>query len=165
MAKKRGPKIPKAPAGPKFEQAPESVLILAARLIDEHHSRLAEARISYLMRNGTWKKKGDIVDADVTVISGANRFELDKHYRVTVNAEVWSQSDDAMRAYILDKQLSRCVKEETASGDVKWSTQNYYVQEFPSLIARHGLVTDQLRQLEQVVKRSSAAQETNDLLA
>lgn len=154
MARKKSIKTPKAPTGPKFEYAPESVLVLAARLIDEHHSRLAEANISYIMRNGTWKKKGDTVDADVSVISAANRFELDKQFRITINAEVWLNADDKTKAYILDKQLSRCAKEETTNGDVKWSTRDYYLKEFPSLIERHGLITEELRQLDQVMKHT-----------
>lgn len=155
MARKKAPKEPKAPAGPKFEYAPEAVLKLAARLIDEHHGRLAEANISYIMRNGTWKKKGDTVDADVSVVSGANRFESGNHFRITINAEVWLNADEKIKAYILDKQLSRCSKEETASGDVKWSTRDYYVKEFPSLIERHGLITEELRQLDQAMKHSA----------
>lgn len=154
MARKKS-KTPKAPAGPKFEYAPEAVLKLAARLIDEHHSRLAEANISYIMRNGTWKKKGDTVDADVSVVSGANRFETNKHFRITINAEVWLNADDKTKAYILDRQLSRCSKEETTNGDVKWSTRDYFIKEFPSLIDRHGLVTEELRQLDQVMKHTA----------
>lgn len=153
--KNKTPKEPKVPAGPKFEYAPEAVLKLAARLIDEHHSRLAEAKISYIMRNGTWKKKGDTVDADVSVISAANRFELDIQFRITINADVWLNANDKTKAYILDKQLSRCVKEETTNGDVKWSTRDYFVKEFPSLIERHGLITEELRQLDQVMKHTS----------
>ncbi|SDF77771.1 putative metallopeptidase [Sporomusa acidovorans] len=155
MARKKTPKQPKAPAGPKFEYAPEAVLKLAARLIDEYHSRLSEANISYIMRNGTWKKKGDTVDADVSVVSGANRFETNKHFRITINAEVWLNADDKTKAYILDRQLSRCSKEETTNGDVKWSTRDYFVKEFPSLIERHGLVTEELRQLDQVMKHTA----------
>ncbi|WP_312340205.1 putative metallopeptidase [Anaerospora hongkongensis] len=166
MAKKRGPKIPKPPAGPKFENAPEAVLTLAARLIDQNHGRLAEAKISYIMRNGTWKKKGEIVDADVSVIAGANRFEMDKHFRILINADVWANADDKIKAYILDKQLSRCVKEETANGDVKWSTRDYYLKEFPSLIERHGLITAELQQLDRVIKQTSAPaeEEPNEFL-
>ncbi len=153
MARKR--KTPKTPAGPKFEYAPESVLILAARMIDQYHNRLSEAKISYVMRNGTWKKKGDTVDADVSVISAANRFELDKQFRITINADIWLNADDKTKAYILDKQLSRCAKEETTNGDVKWSTRDYYLKEFPSLIERHGFITEELRQLDQVMKHTA----------
>lgn len=151
----RKPKAPKAPAGPKFEYAPEDVLKMAARLIDQFHGCLAEAKISYIMRNGTWKKKGERVDADVSVISAANRFELDKNFRITINAEVWLNADEKTRAYILDKQLSRCCQEETASGDVKWSTCDYRLREFPALIERHGLITAELRQLDQVMKHTT----------
>jgi predicted acyl esterase len=148
-------KTPKAPPGPKFEFAPEAVLKLAARLIDQYHSRLAEAKISIIMRNGTWKKKGDTVDADVSVVSGANRFETGNHFRITINADVWLNADDKTKAYILDKQLSRCAKEETTNGDVRWSTRDYYLKEFPSLIERHGLITEELRQLDQVMKHKA----------
>lgn len=165
MARNKGPKLPKPPAGPKFEHAPEEIQKLAARLIDEHHGRLAEANISYIMRNGTWKKKGDIVDADVSVISGANRFELGTNFRIMINTDVWGQASEEVRAYILDKQLSKCVKEETASGDVKWSTRDFYLKEFPSLIERYGVVTDEQRRLVEVLKNSNNAKETNEMLA
>jgi hypothetical protein len=165
LARNKGPKPPKAPAGPKYEHAPEDIQKLAARLIDQHHSRLAEANISYIMRNGTWKKKGDIVDADVSVISGANRFELGTNFRITINTDVWNQATEDVRAYILDKQLSKCVKEETASGDVKWSTRDFYLKEFPSLIERYGVVTDEQRRMVDVLKQTKTTEETEAMLA
>lgn len=154
MAKKFPPKQPKQePEKPKFEYAPESVLKLAARLVDQHHGRLAEAKISYVMRNGTWRKKGEAVDADVSVVSGANRFEMDKHFRVTINAELWEKANENTRLYILDKQLSRCWRDETATGDVRWSLRDYQIKEFTSLINRHGLITEDLRQLDKALKQ------------
>jgi hypothetical protein len=163
MASKKGPKKPKPPAGPKFEHAPESVLTLAARLIDNHHGRLAEANISYIMRNGTWKKKGEIVDADVQVIAGANRFETGKHFRVTINADLWNKVGEKTRTYILDKQLSRCMKDETASGDVRWSLCDYQIKEFANLIERHGLITEDLKCLGNALKQITEPAE--DMLA
>lgn len=160
---KRG-KTPKEPAGPRFEYAPEEVLKLAARLIDEHHSRLAEAKISYVFRNGVWKKKGEIVDADAQVIAGVNRFEMDKNFRITINADVWNAVDEKTRCYILDKQLTRCMRDETASGEVRWTLSDYQVREFVPLITRYGLLTEDLRMLENALKQAES-KEAAELLS
>ncbi len=150
---KRGFKAPKEKTG--FEYAPESILTMAARLIDDHHGHLAEAKIAYLMRSGSWQKKGNPVDADVQVISGANRFMMNETvFRVVINAKVWERVDEKTRMYILDKQLSRCEKNSTAAGDVRWSLRDYQIKEFASLIKRHGLVTDDLKRLDQALKQT-----------
>ncbi|CVK18490.1 putative metallopeptidase [Sporomusa sphaeroides] len=146
-------KPPKEKTG--YEYAPEAITVMAARLIDDHHGHLAEAKIAYLMRTGSWQKKGSPVDADVQVISGANRFMMDETvFRVIINAKVWEKVDEKTRMYILDKQLSRCEKNSTAAGDVRWSLRDYQIKEFASLIKRHGLVTDDLKRLDQALKQT-----------
>lgn len=154
MARQRKPREPK---GPRLVEAPEEVLNLAARIIDENHGRLTEigSNISYWMVNGNWRAKGETVEANATLVTGANRKESGNIFRIFINQSVWDKADAKYRAYLLDNQLERLDCSETGNGDKRWFVQDYSVKAFPSIIRRHGIMTAEMKQLDQAMHQTT----------
>jgi len=147
---------PKEAKGPRVTEAPDNLLTLAARLIDDGHSGLSEAKITYWMITGNWRKKGEIVDADCTLVTGLNRIESGNViFRVLVSEAIWDKADEKLRAYILDNQLTRCCKGETGNGEARWYVQDYTVKAFPSIIAKYGIITEEMRKLDTAMRQTS----------
>lgn len=144
-------KKPSEAKGPRLTEAPEEVLKRLARLVDENHSGLAEAKISVWMVNGNWRKKGEVVDADCQVVTGANRKETGNIFRLFINNTLYNNSPEKMRDYMIDNQLTRCCKGETGNGEARWYVQDYTVKAFPDVIERYGLITPEIKQLNQVL--------------
>ncbi len=153
MARNRGPKQPK---GPRLIEATEDVLKLAAKLIEENHSRLAEigGQISYWFVNGNWRAKGEVVEANAALVTGANRKESGNIFRIFINKTTWDKADAKYRAYLLDNQMERLDCSETGNGDQRWCVLDYSVKAFPSIIRRHGMMTPEMQQLDQAMRQT-----------
>ena len=142
--------------GPRLIEAPEELTTIAARLVDEGHSGLSEAKITYWMIAGNWRKKGEVVDADCTLVTGVNRKESGNViFRIFVNESAWNNADEKLRSYILDNQLTRCCKGETGNGEARWYVQDYSVKAFPSIIAKYGIITDEMKKLDTAMRQTS----------
>lgn len=149
-------KRPKEAKGPRVTEAPEELVTLAARLIDDGHSGLSEAKITYWMITGNWRKKGEVVDADCTLVTGLNRIESGNVvFRILVNQTVWDNADQKLRSYILENQLTRCCKGETGNGEARWYVQDYAVKAFPSIIEKYGVVTEEIRRLDVALRQTN----------
>lgn len=156
-------KKPREAKGPRLVEAPEELKVMAARLVDEDHSGLHEAKISYWMITGNWRKKGETVDADCTLVTGVNRKECGGVvFRIFVNETVWNKSNAKERAYILDNQLTRCCKGETGNGEARWYVQDYSVKAFPSIIAKYGILTEEMRRLDTALRQTTLFDEKEE---
>jgi hypothetical protein len=140
------------PKGPRLVEAPEEVTTLAARIIEKEHQGLAEAHISYWMINGNWTKGGETVEADLQLVTGANRKETGNIFRVLINQKTWDNAKPEYRAYLLDNQFERCGKGESGNGEVRWYKRDWPVKAFPGVIRRHGLVTPEIDQLHKAMQ-------------
>jgi hypothetical protein len=145
MAKPRGQKQDK---GPKWAEAPEEVLKLLARLINEKfpNSGLAEAGFKVLMKRGI-SSKGKIQRAKIKLLSAEERFETEKTFRLNINTVTWDKASYAEREQTIAEQLSRCAKEYTEGGETRWYIADYEVQVNPEMIRLYGLYTPELKAL------------------
>ena len=137
---------PSEPKGPKYSSAPE-VQELAAKLINDHHSHLTEARIVYLFRNGKWAKKGKTMLGQAKLAAEDARFIGQYDFVVIINMIAWNNASAAVREALVDHELSHCECETDRAGNKKWNIADHDVQEFVSIVRRHGLWADDLARL------------------
>ena len=159
-------KTKKEPTGKAWELAPLEVLELAARLIEDHHAGLAEAKISFWLANKGLKKAGVSMDADTKLVTGINKESRDVTFDIILNAKTWETAEPKYRAYILDNQLARCSKSETGNGEPRFFIRDFTVKAFPSIIERYGLITPEIKRLDEAMHQTVLAfespEETDD---
>lgn len=127
-----------------YENA-ESVEGIANSLIPTHHPDLATAKFRYVFKEKASKKGGKTVLGTVKKMSDLLYFLIDAHYLVEIPLEVWNTLDETKRVALVDHLLERCVGEEDSeSGEMKWKTREPDVQEFASILRRHGAWTEDL---------------------
>lgn len=142
----KGYKRPKVDKGPKYTHAPE-VEELAVKLINDHHSHLAEARIKYLFRNGKWQSKGKATLGKAKLAAEDARFLGQYDFIIMISTEAWNSAVPAYREALVDHELQHCDCAEDKAGNKKWSIQDHDVQEFVSVVRRHGLWEVDLQKL------------------
>lgn len=141
----RGVRPPKEK--PELKEAPE-VLELAARLIDNIHGHLAEARIKYLFRTGKWEQRGKTIYGRAEKVSAKWKYLTDYDFVVTINRDIWFANKTDIREAILDHELTHCARgEDDKQGNPKWYIQPHTVEDFVNIIQRHGLWTAGLQNM------------------
>lgn len=131
----------------EFLDAPD-VQAMAVRLIDDHHSHLAEARIKYLFRDGPWLKLKKETWGTAEKVTGKYGYLTGFDFIITINQEIWFSNirykPEAMEA-LVDHELQHCCRDEDEkTGDPIWYIQGHDVEDFVSVIRRHGLWSDAL---------------------
>jgi hypothetical protein len=140
-----GVKPPKEKA--ELKDAPE-VQELAARLIDNIHGHLAEARIKYLFRTGKWELKGRIIYGKAEKVAAKWKHLTGYDFVVTINRDIWFANKPELRQALLDHELMHCARgEDDKQGNPKWYIQLHSVEDFVGIIQRHGLWTTGLQNL------------------
>lgn len=123
----------------------EAVEEMANRLIPTYHPELATARIKYIYVDTASQKSGRPVLGKVRKISGALQFLLDVEFLVEVALENWNELAPEARTALVDHLLERCYgEEEESSGEMKWKVREPDVQEFASILQRHGAWNEEL---------------------
>lgn len=124
----------------------ELVETFAKRLLKEHHSELATARIRYIWVSEASKKSGRPVLGKVRKISGALQFLTDLDFLVEVALDQFNDLTEKQREALVDHLLQRCHGEEDEkTGEMKWSIRDPDVQEFSEILDRHGAWNEDLR--------------------
>lgn len=124
---------------PKVYEHAESVEAIAKRLLPNYHPELATAEIQYVFVDKASMKSGRPVLGKVRKLSGAIEFLLDKHFLVEIPLDKWNDLTEEQRRALVDHLLERCTGEEDeSSGEIKWKMREPDVQEFTSILKRHG---------------------------
>ncbi|HWQ30066.1 MAG TPA: putative metallopeptidase [Negativicutes bacterium] len=133
---------------PELKEAPE-VQELAARLIDNIHTHLAEARIKYLFRTGKWELRGRLILGKAEKVAAKWKYLTDYDFVVTINRDTWFNNSKEIREAILDHELTHCSRgEDDKQGNPKWYIMPHTVEDFVNIIQRHGLWTTDLQHLK-----------------
>jgi hypothetical protein len=142
-----GAKQPKEKA--EFKDAPE-VAEVAARMIDDINTHLAEARIKFMFRTGKWEKRGRTIYGKAEKVGQKWKFLSDFDFLIVINRDGWFQNNMDVRKAVLDHELTHCARgEDDKMGNPKWYIQDHSVEDFPAVIKRHGLWTASLQRLVQ----------------
>ena len=132
-----------------FEDAPE-VREIAHRLITEHYKRLADAKIGYLIRTGAWTVNGDERPGNAEKCSGKHRHLTGFDFIVTVNHAIWGMMQPNEKGALVDHLLSHCGKSENG-----WCYWNHDVEDFASVVRRHGLWQEGVRKYAEAAVEAS----------
>ena len=116
----------------------ENLQPFGSRLIGEYHPDLVNARIEYVFCEKSSKRNGVSQFGKVHLLSGWKKHFMDMDYLIEVALDLWNDMDDSQRLASMDHLLERCYGEEDDSGEVKWKIRDPEIQEFASILSRHG---------------------------
>jgi hypothetical protein len=143
--RKIGVKPPKEK--PEYKEAPE-VLEMAARMIDDVHGHLGEARIKYLFRTGKWELRGKTIYGRAEKVSAKWKHLIGFDFVITLNRDIWFANKPEIREAVLDHELSHCIRgEDDKQGNPKWCIQDHDFTDFVAIVRRHGLWTTTLQNI------------------
>lgn len=131
---------------PKEYTSAESVESIAGGLIPNYHPEIAGARIMYSFVSEASKKNGKEVLGTAKKLSGFNEWALEADFVIIVALDKWNDLTENQRTALVDHLLERCTGEEDEnSGEMKWKMRDPDVQEFPTILHRHGAWNEDLQ--------------------
>lgn len=122
----------------KFFPAPE-VQKVANEIMKHYHKHLRDAKLSFMFKDGTWKKNERVVTGDVKLISPYVHALTGIDFGIVVNFKYWQECPMETRIAIVDHLLSYCEYTEDKAGNRKWKKINPTISEFPEVVARRGV--------------------------
>ena len=123
------------------------------KLVPEHHSHLASARIKYICRDKAAKKHGNLVYGKAYKMSRMYEYLVECDFIIEVALEVWNELTPTQRPALIDHLLAHCHGEENEeTGDMTWSVRPPTTQEFPEVAMRHGQWHEGLVDLEKSLR-------------
>lgn len=127
-----------------YENA-EAVEAIANSLIPTYHPDLANAKIRYVFKEKAGKKGGKTVYGTVKKMSDLMIFLIEADFLIEMGLDAWNEMDAQKRTAAVDHLLERIYGEEDEnSGEMKWKVREPDVQEFSSILSRHGAWNDDL---------------------
>jgi hypothetical protein len=133
--------------------AAESVQAVAQSLLATYHPELATARVAYMFIDRVPKKGGRELYGKAIKVSGRweNLTELD--FCIEVSLPKWQELTEDQKTALIDHLLERCSGEEDEEdGSYKWSLREPDVQEFSTILKRHGNWNESLTSFIQVAQ-------------
>ena len=134
-----------------FDKA-ESVEEIARDLIRKHHSELVNIKIGYLWKNKLIKKGGREIIAQVAKCSDLVKSLCELDVLVIVSFPAYNGLTDNQKRACIDHELTHILVDEDLAGNPKVKIIAHDVEEFGSVIERHGLYMNDLVLLGRVVQ-------------
>ncbi len=128
----------------------------AKRLIPNNHPELATANIRYIFRIEAAQKSGRPVKGTVRKVSGVMQYITGLDFIVEIALDQWNGLAVQTREALVDHLLERCTGEEDpedAGAPMKWKLRSPDVEEFASILRRHGAWNEDLQAFVGVVDR------------
>ena len=123
----------------EWSRADEAIERMAEGLIANYHPELTAARIMYTFISEAPAKGGQKLYGKVSKTSGFLEWILEQDFIVMISGDLWGESAAHERTAILDHLLERCTGEENEKdGSMVWKIREPDVQEFSSILDRHG---------------------------
>jgi len=143
----------------QFDKSKEAESI-SRDLISKYHTSLINSKIAYLFKNKPILKGGKVVIATAEKCSVKSN-ALVKYddedtdafdFIITISYPAWNRLNDKQRIAIIDHELEHClITEDENTGDKKISIVSHDVEEFASIIRRHGLYKEDLQKIKNVM--------------
>jgi predicted metallopeptidase len=148
----------------QFDPA-EEVEKIAKRLIPKYHSHLVNSKIAYLFKNKEMKSKGRLIVATAKKISKEMTTLSGYNFLIVVSYPTFRDLNDDQKLAVIDHELEHCfVDEDPKTGDPVYSILPHDVEEFSSIIRRHGLYTTDLVKVGMVIEDVLPASIKKDLV-
>lgn len=136
----------------------ESVQAVAQSLLATYHPELATARITYLFIDRVPKKGGRELLGKAVKVSGRWESLTELDFIVEVSLPKWNDLSEDQRIALVDHLLERCFGEEDENdGTFHWALREPDVQEFSTILQRHGIWNESLTSFVQVARRLDIA--------
>lgn len=126
------------------------VEIIANELIPLHHKHICQhdVRVVYVYRDDVPSRGGKEVWGEAKRKSGLDAYLAgeerpdgsldDAFFVIVISLPIWKQLDYAKREALVDHELSHCWVELDDEGDIQLKIHPHDVEEFISIIRRHG---------------------------
>ena len=124
----------------EYSEAPQSILSLAQKLIEDHHPNLQEANIAFVMRSEAQQGANGKVVAHTTRVKADIRVYADYDFLVWIAEDAWQRLTDKQRSAVIDHELCHM----GGNVDTGWSIRPHDINEFRDVLARHGMWNDRL---------------------
>ena len=116
----------------------EVVQGIAASLIPTQHPELAGARIGYLYIDKVPQKGGREVAGKASKVGGRWEHLTELDFIIEIAQPKWDELAEYQRQALVDHLLECCTGEEQDDGSIKWALREPDVQEFSTILQRHG---------------------------
>ncbi|MDP9075693.1 MAG: hypothetical protein M3N98_16285 [Actinomycetota bacterium] len=147
-----------------YAYAPE-VAEIGRRLIAQYHADLLDfgtPRIEWLFRNEAAKKNGKMVWGSASKVGGRNAFlamprheaaegnpedvDVEPFFVIEIAFDIWLQLSSKQRVALVDHEICHLsVKADDRTGDPKLGIVGHDLEEFESILVRHGLFRPDLK--------------------
>ena len=139
---------------------------IANRLIQAHHSHLADAKILYLFTSAKRKKCDRVRLGSAQKLSGLLRYlssgtaasVADGYdFVVLIGSNEWRSLEEHQRMALVDHELSHCWRYEKVDrkGNTtdRWGLRGHDLEEFTDVVARHGLWRMEHKTMNRVMRQ------------
>jgi hypothetical protein len=138
----------------EWTEADDSVGTIAGGLLPNYHAELVSARIKYVFVSEASKKGGHDLYGRVKRVSGFLEWAIECDFLIEVALDKWNELETHQRTALVDHLLERCTGEEDEkTGNMRWKLREPDVQEFSSILDRHGAWHNSLAGFVSVAKR------------
>lgn len=136
-------------------------------LIKKYHSHLINAKIAYLYKNKPMMKGGKTIFATAEKCSPKSKALITYagtgeafDFIITINYTEWQNLSDRQKAAVLDHELSHClVQDNDETGETEFKLVSHDLEEFASIVSRHGLYMDSISVMAQAIEDSETPKE------
>lgn len=138
-----------------WDEATDTVGMIAGGLIGNYHAELVTARIKYVFVSEAPMKGGHKLLGRVKKCSGFLEWALEADFVLEVAQDEWATLEPHQRTALVDHLLEHCTGEEDEKngGAMRWKVREPDVHEFTSILDRYGAWHQQLAGFVSVAKR------------
>jgi hypothetical protein len=130
----------------------ETVEEIAKELIKKHHPELVNLKIAYLWKNKQIKKGGREVATHTIRCSDLVKALCETEIVIIVSYPTYNELTDKQKRACIDHELTHILVDEDLAGNPKVRIVAHDVEEFGSVIQRHGLYKEDLVMLGRIVQ-------------
>ena len=134
----------------KWVEAPNSVVLLVQELVNSYHPDLKDARIGLIFRETASVSKGVRVIGHAQKTPEIMKVYLDYDFIIWLADDAYSDLDENQRKALIDHQLCHCTMMDDVPG-----TRGHDVEEFQSVIDRHGPWNSSLLSIANSIRQMS----------
>lgn len=122
-------------------------------MVEQYHPDLRGTRIEYVFKSKATKKNGRATAGTaqkytglkaMLATPGAQSSEDLAFFVVTIAKDIWETLDERRKEALVDHELEHCAIEVDEDGDAHLTMRSHDIEEFSSIVGRHGLWSDDL---------------------
>lgn len=133
----------------EWTSAPQHIIDLAKRIIREHHPKLADARIAFIMRSEAPTSNGKTTYGKAKKVSAELQVHINYDFIIWLAADEYRSLTQLQREALIDHELSHCHWD-----GLNASMRPHDVEEFSHIIERYGFWWPGSKDFEKAVQQT-----------